>query len=156
MKSQLRFLFLFLAFTSSIAIAQNQQQLDQLQNMTPAQLSTFNVDDLSDAQIQMFMERLNESGYMMQVAEIPPVEPLPTHQMVITRATVSSTKNREHPDVRIAQALLIAAGKSVGVIDGIAGPKFAEAVKRFQQTEGLTADGIVGPQTWEQLEDAGL
>jgi len=63
MKSQLRFLFLFLTFTSSIAIAQNQQQLDQLQNMTPAQLSTFNVDDLSDAQIQMFMERLNESGY---------------------------------------------------------------------------------------------
>jgi protein involved in polysaccharide export with SLBB domain len=63
MRSQLRFLFLFLAFTSSIAIAQNQQQLDQLQNMTPAQLSTFNVDDLSDAQIQMFMERLQESGY---------------------------------------------------------------------------------------------
>jgi len=63
MRSQLRFLFLFLAFSSSIAIAQNQQQLDQLQNMTPAQLSTFNVDDLSDAQIQMFMERLQESGY---------------------------------------------------------------------------------------------
>ncbi len=63
MRSQLRFLLLFFALTSTLAFAQNQQQLEQLQNMTPAQLSTFNVDDLSDAQIQMFMERLQESGY---------------------------------------------------------------------------------------------
>jgi hypothetical protein len=103
-----------------------------------------------------FVLGLNENGYMTQVAEIPPVEPLPTHQMMITRATVSSIENREHPDVRIAQALLVAAGENPGAVDGIGGPKFAKAVKGFQQVQGLTADGIVGPQTWEQLEDAGL
>jgi len=52
----------FVAFAMSTQ-AQNQQQLEQLQNMTPAQLSTFNVDDLSDAQIQIFVERFQESGY---------------------------------------------------------------------------------------------
>ncbi len=64
MKSRLRFLTTLLAFFISITWSwgQNQDQLDQLQNMTPAQLSTFNIDDLSDAQIQKYMERLQQSG----------------------------------------------------------------------------------------------
>ena len=65
MRSQSRLLILILTFAifTYTGLAQNQQQLEQLQNMTPAQLSTFNVDDLSDAQIQMFVERFQESGY---------------------------------------------------------------------------------------------
>ena len=70
MRSRFRFLFLVLALTSFIAAGQNQQQLDQLQNMTPAQLSTFNVDDLSDAQIRMFIERFQESGYTIAEIEL--------------------------------------------------------------------------------------
>lgn len=64
MKSQLRFLLsaFILCISLSISLGQTQQELNQLQNMTPAQLSTFNIDDLSDSQIQMFMDRLSESG----------------------------------------------------------------------------------------------
>jgi peptidoglycan hydrolase-like protein with peptidoglycan-binding domain len=36
-------------------------------------------------------------------------------------------------------------------IDGIFGPKTETAVKDFQSGEGLTVDGIVGPQTWAKL-----
>jgi len=36
-------------------------------------------------------------------------------------------------------------------IDGIYGPATAGAVKNYQQARGLTADGIVGPQTWATL-----
>ncbi|MGK7924162.1 MAG: N-acetylmuramoyl-L-alanine amidase [Spirulina sp.] len=36
-------------------------------------------------------------------------------------------------------------------IDGIFGPNTAAAVKRYQQTNHLTVDGIVGSQTWSQL-----
>jgi peptidoglycan hydrolase-like protein with peptidoglycan-binding domain len=40
-------------------------------------------------------------------------------------------------------------------IDGVFGPIVEAAVKQFQQSEGLTADGVVGPQTWAKLPDGG-
>ncbi|MCY8064325.1 N-acetylmuramoyl-L-alanine amidase [Bacillus spizizenii] len=37
-------------------------------------------------------------------------------------------------------------------IDGVYGPKTANAVKRFQSVSGLTADGIYGPKTKAKIE----
>jgi N-acetylmuramoyl-L-alanine amidase len=37
------------------------------------------------------------------------------------------------------------------VVDGIYGSLTATAIEVFQQKQGLTADGIVGPQTWDKL-----
>ena len=36
-------------------------------------------------------------------------------------------------------------------IDGSFGPKTDTAVKSFQKANGITVDGIVGPQTWEAI-----
>ena len=49
--------------------------------------------------------------------------------------------------VRTLQQLLRARNHPVAV-DGIFGPNSEAAVKAFQQSKGLAADGIVGPQTW--------
>jgi peptidoglycan hydrolase-like protein with peptidoglycan-binding domain len=41
------------------------------------------------------------------------------------------------------------------VVDGMFGPNTEHAVKEFQEGDGLTVDGIIGPQTWNALPDGG-
>lgn len=52
--------------------------------------------------------------------------------------------------VRILQRLLLSNGYGVSV-DGIFGPVTEVAVKAFQNRHSLSADGIVGDQTWWKL-----
>ena len=54
-------------------------------------------------------------------------------------------------DVKRLQEILSGGGYNVGPIDGIFGHQTVAAVKSFQLTKGLLADGVVGPQTWAAL-----
>jgi peptidoglycan hydrolase-like protein with peptidoglycan-binding domain len=56
--------------------------------------------------------------------------------------------------VRRAQSLLNASrgARRPLVADGRFGRLTREAVMAFQQTKGLTADGIIGAETWRALE----
>jgi peptidoglycan hydrolase-like protein with peptidoglycan-binding domain len=56
----------------------------------------------------------------------------------------------DHFPVRSLQDLLCARRHPVAV-DGIFGPKTEAAVKKFQQSAGLSADGRVGRLTWPRL-----
>ncbi|HEY1370357.1 MAG TPA: peptidoglycan-binding protein [Gaiellaceae bacterium] len=51
------------------------------------------------------------------------------------------------PGVKAVQQQLKAQGYLTGAADGIYGPATAQAVKAFQQANGLPVDGVVGPQT---------
>ncbi|NUQ74904.1 MAG: peptidoglycan-binding protein [Polyangiaceae bacterium] len=55
------------------------------------------------------------------------------------------------PEVERLQRLL-----NVKPPDGDFGPKTAAAVREFQQSHGLVADGVVGPKTWEAIEKGGV
>jgi len=57
--------------------------------------------------------------------------------------------NQGHP-IRALQFLLRAHGHNRAV-DGMFGPATEAAVKAFQTGKGMTADGIVTPQTWSAL-----
>ncbi|MGM0950066.1 MAG: N-acetylmuramoyl-L-alanine amidase [Bacillota bacterium] len=66
---------------------------------------------------------------------------------------------RKGDDVRRIQKALAALyfypdkGAKNNGIDGVYGPKTANAVKRFQSVSGLTADGIYGPKTKAKIEE---
>lgn len=54
-------------------------------------------------------------------------------------------------EVRLIQQRLIQWGYMTGSVDGIYGAKTEAAVKRFQQNNGLTPDGIAGSATLEKM-----
>lgn len=54
-------------------------------------------------------------------------------------------------DVKKVQLALNRAGSSL-TIDGVYGPKTVQAVKNFQEDNGLSRDGICGPKTMVKLE----
>ena len=51
------------------------------------------------------------------------------------------------PDVAALQEHLAEVGFSPGSFDGAYGPQTVRAVRNFQRDNGLTVDGITGPQT---------
>lgn len=53
--------------------------------------------------------------------------------------------------VKALQTLLNGYGYNCGTVDGDFGTKTNTAVKAFQKAKGLTADGIVGQNTWNKL-----
>lgn len=56
--------------------------------------------------------------------------------------------------VRQLQQALKALGHDPGAIDGHFGAQTEAAVKAYQQERGLTVDGIVGPATWGNIDEA--
>ena len=64
-------------------------------------------------------------------------------------------KGSRGDDVKYAQEQLLKKGYDVGRsgADGIFGNGTLEAVKSFQRDNGLNADGVVGPRTWEKLQE---
>ena len=54
-------------------------------------------------------------------------------------------------EVRDLQSALLQRGINPGPLDGIFGPRTETAVRRFQELEGLVADGVAGPMTLAAL-----
>ena len=71
-------------------------------------------------------------------------------QTVVDRRTIRFGSKGD--DVKELQELLNDAGYNSGTPDGVFGQHTLLAVKNFQGSRGLVADGIVGQKTWAALE----
>lgn len=56
-------------------------------------------------------------------------------------------------DVKQVQNYLLSKGYSLGLVDGVFGPKTKQAVMAFQKSHNLKADGIIGPLTIQKINE---
>lgn len=99
------------------------------------------------AHAQSFYERFGDIGRAEVEAEKAPEVKLVAVRLEQLRKGVSG-KN-----VKAAQILLNSAGFDCGKADGIFGDKTEKALRDFQKERGLSADGILGAQTWAALHE---
>lgn len=84
----------------------------------------------------------------------PPVKPpalpsLPKYTLGSRQLAYVPAKLMRGTDVQFVQRWIGPA--RAGTADGIAGPKFRDAVTWYQRMRGLGADGVVGPRTWSAM-----
>ncbi|MBG9768934.1 N-acetylmuramoyl-L-alanine amidase [Bacillus vallismortis] len=78
---------------------------------------------------------------------------LPSGVMKVTNPMTKGTKVRQVQNALAALYFYPDKGAKNNGIDGVYGPKTANAVKRFQSVNGLTADGVYGPKTKTKIEE---
>ncbi|MEW5759009.1 MAG: peptidoglycan-binding domain-containing protein [Candidatus Omnitrophota bacterium] len=86
-----------------------------------------------------------------EVVEMP-AQAKPQEQVQVAQEDSSSQATAfVKPAIKDIQQALQNAGFDV-TVDGKMGPKTKQAIKNFQEKNGLKVDGKVGPQTWEKLQ----
>lgn len=86
---------------------------------------------------------LKEAGTTGSVASTGSTSTPPSFTATLKRGSSVS------PAVRQFQSQLLKRGvSSIGVADGLFGPKLESAVKDLQAAAGLVVDGVIGPKTW--------
>ena len=115
-------------------------------NTTPQQT----VKQTPDVNLIVFGATATPQPYV-QVTATPRVEVTPTPTPVPAVSYSTLRKGDEGPDVVTMQLALTELGYLNGAADGNFGTGTQTAVKKFQQDQGLDADGIAGKLTLEAL-----
>ena len=68
--------------------------------------------------------------------------------------SVSGYTNVEHRRALFLFQVALGLSEQEGEADGLYGPATRSAVNAFQEKHGLTADGLIGPETWQAVWQA--
>ena len=85
-------------------------------------------------------------------ATAPSVDAAASASASTTAATTAALSTEGAERIRQIQQALHGAGLDPGPIDGRLGQRTQRAIREFQQTNGLSVDGKVGPKTWTKLQ----
>lgn len=117
----------------------------------------FNVNTIAEAIVDAVLDVAGINRKSNVTTETPKAEPVlssKTESVVNYEMTVRTLKNGSSgADVKALQILLVGNGFSVGYAgcDGKFGGGTKSAVTAYQKHTGLSADGIVGKNTWNKL-----
>ncbi len=122
-----------------------------------SQVSALTVTDIQ-AQIRELLAKVEslqvELKRLTNTSEVSPVGPVltpPRDTGYCYAWTRSLTRGVQGADVSALQAFLQSEGYFSGSATGYFGPRTAEAVAKWQGSEGIVAVGTVGPQTRERM-----
>ena len=71
-------------------------------------------------------------------------------------AYASFSEGQSGPEIAAIQEKLLMEGYDIGIPDGVWGAQTTVAVKKYQQSVGLTPDGVVGGYTYSKLMGASM
>jgi hypothetical protein len=94
------------------------------------------------------VQRVETTTTTTKPTQTAPKQP-ETESVVFTMETLR--KGSKGTQVKVLQFMLYVNGFECGNADGIFGAKTLAAVKAYQKAHGLTADGIVGRNTWTSI-----
>lgn len=98
------------------------------------------------------VDGMNIRGYITPHYDAEPVKPAETEKDCTVKLKVLK-RGAKGNAVKSLQHLLMAYGFNCGGYgaDGSFGPGTENALRSYQKTHGLTADGVCGPATWAKL-----
>jgi len=114
--------------------------MDRLSQETKTKLDTLQSSLLQEKQRTAALE----SKIAALSNELDTLKSIPTRESKSTIVTDDFTKQ--------VQLALYTAGFNPGKIDGKMGTQTIQAIKSFQEINGLRPTGIVGKETWEKLQ----
>ena len=115
-----------------------------------ARLFAENTEGQSDSFVAMIGDVLSKLSPISTAQATPP----PLDARLTTDMNELPTLKRNAKDTESVGTLQDMLGMDVGEDRGIFGPATEKAVKAFQEEQGLTADGVVGKNTWAALQSS--
>lgn len=126
----------FVLAVSFYGCGKKQQSLEDMQQpMSMETLATMNTASLNESKVFEPKVEVASTAAPTQQAKLEPLPPAGPYK----------------PTVNEVQTALKNAGFYSGTVDGKIGPNTKKAITEFQKSQGLVADGKVGPKTWDLL-----
>ena len=113
---------------------------------------------ISDMQKQIEQKSFEIEDLKSQVDELngqlkeAQAKPAPAPKPAVTSSSPEKGIIRVAATPQDIQTSLKNAGYYSGVIDGKVGDRTRQAIKAFQEANGLKADGVIGQKTWDKLK----